>query len=153
MLLERIVDTFEQTGQVNKKQLLLALKSSQSLNRQVNYLVESWKDPATQSGLFIELQEYAAAVQRNFEVTCWCRCNGTDHDVLPAVQHEVYMVTREAVYSAVRHGHAADIRIDLDEDQLGLDLRPPATTISYTPNHTSLLQLPAASRPEPASTE
>jgi len=122
MLLERIVDTFEQTGQVNKKQLLLALKSSQSLNRQVNYLVESWKDPAIESGLFIELQEYAAAVQRNFEVTCRCSCNGTDYAVLPAVQHEVYMVTREAVYNAVRHGRATDIRIDLDAQDRELRL-------------------------------
>jgi len=121
MLLERIVDTFEKTGQVNKKQLLLALNSSQSSNRQVNYLVESWKDPATQSGLFIELQEYAATVQKNFEVTCGCSCNGTDHSVLPSVQHEVYMVTREAVYNAVRHGHATDIRIDLDAE--GRELR------------------------------
>jgi len=99
---------------VNKKQLILALNSSQSLNRQVNYLVESWKDPATQSGLFIELQEYAAAVQRNFEVTCAFSCKGTDYAVLPVVQHEIYMVTRESVYNAVRHGRATDIKIDLD---------------------------------------
>lgn len=122
MLLEQMVDTFNTTGSVHGTKLEIALRSCQSLTKQVNYLVESWRDSANQCGLFSEIEGYAELVQETLGVVCTCSPSGSDYSILPTIQHEVHMVTREAVYNAVRHGNASSICIRLHCDNALLNV-------------------------------
>ena len=122
MLLEQMTDTFEKTGQVNGIKLQTALASSQSLTRQINYLVESWRDSTNPCRLFAELERYAKLVQESLGIQCQCQFVGTDQALPLTIEHEITMVTREAVYNAARHGHANEISIDLHISPTALSL-------------------------------
>ena len=91
-----------------------------TLQRQVNYLIEVWRERDTSDmwradaedaadephGLFGDLDEYAALVQRTLDVRCVVSHDGDDAALAGSLRHDARMIAREAVYNAYRHGRA-----------------------------------------------
>lgn len=114
MLLDQVVDAYTKLGALNDadaKKLELAKTCSHKLQQQVNYLVGICNDSTARLGLFDELDEYAAIVQRTLGIRCESTHTGSDCAVSPKVQHEVRMAIREAVHNATRHGLASMVSI------------------------------------------
>ncbi len=122
ILLENIVDIHSKKGIISEQKLLSALECSQSTVCQVNYLVESWRDVGTPYHLFDEISRYADIVHNTLNVACQCNTVGVDTAVPHNIQNEVYKITKEVVWNAVRHGHARDICIHLCANDARLQL-------------------------------
>lgn len=127
MQIEDVVGRFRQTGLVDARKLETAMVASQALQRQLNYLVESWSQlsrqecgPSGRRRLFDELREYASLVRRFFDVGCELHLDGPDHLISMEAQRHIYMMVREGVYNGIRHGHASTIkvRVDVTDKQL-----------------------------------
>lgn len=137
MLLEQLGSEFERRGAVDSEKLLMARDTSQALQRQVNYLIEVWRDydpderwrrdeavaiPEDTGAFFSELKRYREIVERTLEVQCSCLLQGTSGRVSAPIQHDARMIIREAVHNAVRHGRARviDITVQVSDEALML---------------------------------
>lgn len=116
MLFERIMATFKTTGTVNEIHLATADELIHQLQRQVNYLVEIWRDRKTKSTqdvgtFFEEIVEYASLVQKTLDIPCEPSVDGHDHAISSEMRHDARMVMREAVHNAWRHGRPSLIQV------------------------------------------
>jgi GAF domain-containing protein len=127
-LIEQIASEWERTSALGAKggeKLLIAREAMRALQRQVNYLIEIWRERDTadiwrrddervaldHAGFFAELGDYASLVRRALEVDCAPRCAGDDSALSMSLRHDALMIVREAVNNASRHGRATHIEI------------------------------------------
>lgn len=141
-LIEQIASEWERTGALGARggeKLLTAREAIRALQRQVNYLIDVWRErdtadiwqredarlPLERPGFFTELKEYASLVQRTLEVECVLRCAGDDSALTMGLRHDALMIVREAANNADRHGRATTIEITalLDDGALRLTIR------------------------------
>ena len=142
-LLDQLLTTWKADGALTAldgEKLETAHQCIQTLQRQVNYLIEIWRERDTSDmwrardddaddgepcGLFSDLDEYAALAQRTLGVRCVVSHGGDDSALAGSLRHDARMVAREAVYNAYRHGRASEITIDAlaDERELRLCIR------------------------------
>lgn len=142
MLLEQVLETWHSKGAlaaIDGEKLVNAHKFISALQRQVNYLIEVWRERDTSElwradgndetprpgSLFADLEEHAALVQRTLEMRCQVRRIGDDSSLASALRHDARMIAREAVYNAYRHGRAQEISIEafVDAAELRLVIR------------------------------
>jgi nitrate/nitrite-specific signal transduction histidine kinase len=141
MLLEQVMTTWSTAGAlapIDGEKLRNAYQFVHALQRQVNYLLDIWRErdaselwsagePETAvdaCGFFADLQEHATLVQRSLEIRCLVRPVGDDAALPASLRHDARMIAREAVYNAYRHGRATEVTIDavVDEDALRLTI-------------------------------
>ncbi len=139
MLLEQVLATWRSEGAlapIDGEKLVNAHKFISALQRQVNYLIEVWRerdtselwraepraDAARSGSLFADLEEHAALVQRTLEMRCVVRHVGDDSSLASALRHDARMIAREAVYNAYRHGRAQHVNIEAHVDAAELRL-------------------------------
>lgn len=141
MLLEQVGAEIECDGTLSidgTAKLLTARDGIQQLQRQVNYLVEIWRDRDPEArlrdggyetsayannGFAADLRNYTDIVRRTMEVRCECTCIGDDARIPAVVQHEALMIIREAVHNALRHGKASSLGIGARVAEHALELR------------------------------
>jgi GAF domain-containing protein len=142
MLLEQALTAWTSNGALTPldgEKLQNAHQFIHALQRQVNYLIEVWRERDTSDmwradddddaieprGLFGDLDEYAALVQRTLDVRCMVSHGGDDGALAGSLRHDARMIAREAVYNAYRHGRANEVVIDAlaDERELRLCIR------------------------------
>lgn len=144
MALERLVANLQReregTMAPQERRLLEhALTGSRSMQRQLHYLGATLQNvdrgDATSRRLCDELEEYVAIIRTAFEVECSLNWDGDrDRPLISAeVGHAVYMITREAVHNALRHGHAIRIAIGVT-----VSADPPQLTLRVTNDGASL---------------
>ncbi|HEY8324117.1 MAG TPA: GAF domain-containing protein [Ktedonobacterales bacterium] len=139
-LLDQLLTTWKSDGALTAldgEKLETAHQCIQTLQRQVNYLIEIWRERDTSDmwrardddadedescGLFGDLDEYAALVRRTLGVRCVVSHGGDDSALAGSLRHDARMVAREAVYNAYRHGRASEVTIDALADQHELRL-------------------------------
>lgn len=130
MLLEQVMTTWTRDGAlttIDGEKLRNAHQFIHALQRQVNYLIETWRERETSDlwradddeddtgeahGLFGDLDEHAALVQRTLEMRCVVSHGGDDTAFTGSLRHDARMIAREAVYNAYRHGRATEALID-----------------------------------------
>jgi anti-sigma regulatory factor (Ser/Thr protein kinase) len=141
MLLEQVVSEWERSGALSPRggeKLRAAREAIRALQRQVNYLIEIWRERDTSDiwqreddwlqverpGFFIELDEYASLVRRTLEVQCVSSHAGDDSLLTLSLRHDALMIVREAVNNANRHGRATSIEITalVEDDMLRLSV-------------------------------
>ncbi|HEX8981318.1 MAG TPA: GAF domain-containing protein [Ktedonobacterales bacterium] len=139
MLLEQVIATWQSEGAlapIDGEKLANAHKFISALQRQVNYLIEVWRerdtselwragpgpDSAPAGSLFADLEEHAVLVQRTLEMKCVVRRYGDDSALASALRHDARMIAREAVYNAYRHGRAQEVSIEAQVDAAELRL-------------------------------
>lgn len=142
-LLDQLLTTWKSDGALTAldgEKLETAHQCIQTLQRQVNYLIEIWRERDTSDmwrapvddaddsepcGFFGDLDEYAALVRRTLGVRCVVSHGGDDSALAGSLRHDARMVAREAVYNAYRHGRASEVMIDAlaDERELRLCIR------------------------------
>ncbi|HEU0028631.1 MAG TPA: GAF domain-containing protein [Ktedonobacterales bacterium] len=127
-LIEQIASEWERTSALGARggeKLLTAREAIRALQRQVNYLIEIWRErdtadiwrrederaPLDRPRFFAELDDYASLVRRALEVDCAPRCSGDDRALSISLRHDALMIVREAVNNASRHGRATHIEI------------------------------------------
>lgn len=141
MLLEQAGAEIERAGTLSSDgtaKVLTARDGIQQLQRQVNYLVEIWRDRdpearsrdggyeasySTEKSFATDLRNYADIVRRTMEVRCECTCLGDDARIPAVVHHEALMIIREAVHNALRHGKASSLGIGARVAEHTLELR------------------------------
>lgn len=143
MLLEQVMTTWTKDGAltaIDGEKLRNAHQFIHALQRQVNYLIETWRERESSDmwraddddagadvarGLFGDLDEHAALVQRTLEMRCVVSHRGDDAAFTGSLRHDARMIAREAVYNAYRHGRATEVVIDAlaDERELRLSIR------------------------------
>ncbi|HET9109426.1 MAG TPA: GAF domain-containing protein [Ktedonobacterales bacterium] len=143
MLLEQALKSWTTTGALTPldgEKLRNAHQFIQALQRQVNYLIDIWRerdasdmwrdddnrpDAGDARGLFSDLEEYAALAQRTLDMRCLVRRKGDDSACSVTLRHDARMIVREAVYNAYRHGRATEVVIEAaaDERELRLCIR------------------------------
>lgn len=129
MLLEQVGAEVERDGMLGidgVEKLITARTGIQQLQRQVNYLIEIWRDrdhnPSSrdtdygmlepiEKGFAADLKHYTDIVRKTMEIRCESTFSGDDTSVPLVVQHEAHMIIREAVHNALRHGKATSIGI------------------------------------------
>jgi len=139
MLLEQALKSWASNGALTPldgEKLHNAYQFIQALQRQVNYLIEVWRERDTSDmwradaedaddeprGLFGDLDEYAALAQRTLNVRCVVRHGGEDASLTGSLRHDARMIAREAVYNAYRHGRATEVVIDAQASEQTLRL-------------------------------
>ena len=144
-LLDQLLTTWRADGALSAldgEKLETAHQCIQTLQRQVNYLIEIWRERDTGDlwraqderdefedgeprGLFGDLDDYAALVGRTLGVRCVVSHGGDDSALAGSLRHDARMVAREAVYNAYRHGRASEVTIDAlaDARELRLSIR------------------------------
>jgi len=140
MLLEQVLTTWTTEGAlspIDGEKLRNASQFIHALQRQVNYLIEVWRERDTDDmwrdgsddangearGLFSDLDEHAALVRRTLEMRCIVIHRGDDSVFTGSLRHDARMVAREAVYNAYRHGRATEALIEAQADADELRLR------------------------------
>ena len=140
MLLEQALKSWTKNGALTPldgEKLRNAHQFIQALQRQVNYLIEVWRERDTSDmwredgapevaetrGLFSDLEEYAALAQRTLDMRCLMRRAGDDSACSVTLRHDARMIVREAVYNAYRHGRATEVVIEAVADERELRLR------------------------------
>jgi signal transduction histidine kinase len=142
MLLEQVASEWERAGALSAlggKKLLASREAIRALQRQVNYLIEVWRErdtadiwqreddrfPVERPAFFVELDEYASLVRRTLEIQCVSSHSGDDSAMALSLRHEALMIVREAVNNANRHGRAACIELValIEDGELRLTLR------------------------------
>jgi GAF domain-containing protein/anti-sigma regulatory factor (Ser/Thr protein kinase) len=140
MLLEQALTSWMSAGTLTPldgEKLRNAHQFIQALQRQVNYLIEVWRERDTSDmwrgdddtdlseprGLFGDLDEYAALAQRTLDMRCLVRRGGDDSACTGSLRHDARMIVREAVYNAYRHGRATEVVIEAQADERELRLR------------------------------
>jgi GAF domain-containing protein len=128
MLLEQVVSEWRETAALSAtggEKLQLAREAIGELQRQVNYLIDIWRERDSSDifrheddwmgderpGFFNELEEYASLVRRALEIDCELRHDGDDRAITHGLRHDALMIIREAVNNANRHGRAKRIEI------------------------------------------
>ncbi len=140
MLLEQVMTSWTRDGAltaIDGEKLLNAHQFIRALQRQVNYLIDVWRERDTSDmwradeddgiaaprGLFDDLDEHAALVRRTLEMRCEVTHVGDDAALIGSLRHDARMVAREAVYNAYRHGRATEALIEAEADERELRLR------------------------------
>lgn len=140
MLLEQVLETIERGEALKSRDGEKVASAHQfvcALQRQVNYLMavwgrsenrDLWRDSddevdTSARGLFDDLMEHAALVQRTLEVRCLVNLSGEDTSFSGSLRHDARMVAREAIYNAYRHGRATEVQIDAEADDTEVRLR------------------------------
>ena len=128
MLLEQVASEWERSQALSAlggEKLLASREAIRALQRQVNYLIEIWRERDTSDiwqreddwlqverpGFFLALDEYAALVRRTLEVQLIASHAGDDGALTLSLRHDALMIVREAVNNANRHGRATRIEI------------------------------------------
>jgi hypothetical protein len=157
MLIEQVDDAYRRTGtltEIDGKRLAAGCDGVQRLQRELNYLVEVWRDRDPYNAwrvhgdvddlardgrsFFGELHAYADIVEKALEIRCRRELSGDDGAIPPAVQYDARMILREAVHNAYRHGGARSITLSarvspgtlilrIEDDGKGLGAGPPST--------------------------
>ncbi|HEX9036921.1 MAG TPA: GAF domain-containing protein [Ktedonobacterales bacterium] len=139
MLLEQVASEWERTSALSARggeKLLASRDAIRALQRQVNYLIEIWRERDTadiwqhedervqteRARFFVELDEYASLVRRTLETQCVAQHNGDDAGLPLSLRHDALMIVREAVNNADRHGRATRIEISAVCDGAALSL-------------------------------
>ena len=135
MLLEQVASEWERSDALSARggeKLLAAREAIRALQRQVNYLIEVWRERDTadiwqredewlrveRPRFSVELDDYASLVRRTLEVQCVSSHAGDDSALTLSLRHDAMMIVREAVNNAERHGRATHIEITaLVEDE------------------------------------
>ncbi len=128
MLLEQVASEWERSDALSARggeKLLAAREAIRALQRQVNYLIEVWRERDTadiwqredewlrveRPRFSVELDDYASLVRRTLEVQCVSSHAGDDSALTLSLRHDAMMIVREAVNNAERHGRATHIEI------------------------------------------
>lgn len=93
------------------------------------------------------LGRMAGQVSHEFGVPVECRISGKPFDFGQSAAHELLMITREAIYNAVRHGQPAKVELDINfaEDSCTIRVRDdgsgfdPAAVTSLPTGHYGLI--------------
>lgn len=139
MLLEQVASEWERSGALSARggeKLRAAREAIRALQRQVNYLIEVWRERDTSDiwqreddwlqverpAFFGELDEYASLVRRTLEIQCVASHAGDGDALTLSLRHDALMIVREAVNNANRHGRATSIEITalVEDDALRL---------------------------------
>lgn len=115
LLLEQTMGKYESEGVLapdDFEKLRFARDASQRLQEEVNTLLNLWREPSENQGLFEWAEKYAALVSQT-KLTCAVKTFGNDGEIPVALRHDAEVSICEAVRNADRHGAARNAHIRL----------------------------------------